>query len=267
MMPLIECRKLSFTWNTEGPKPTRALEDVTFSVGQGQIVAIIGPTGCGKSTLLQLIGGFEFPTNGEILFSGSLIEGPSAERGIIFQNPCLYPWLTIRGNVEFGPRMNGIESKVRRQLADKIIARVGLAGAEGKFPNELSGGMRQRVAIARALVTDPSVILMDEPFSALDFQTRLLMGQFLLELWAKFKITILFVSHSIDEVLLIADKVIVMSNGPGHIIDTIDVNLVRPRDLTTPDFNHYRLILTQEIRREAMKAFEADSALTAPIER
>lgn len=208
----------------------KALEDVTFSVKRGQFVTIVGPSGCGKSTLLQILAGLMEPTSGRVLLGGKELSGPSPNRvSVVFQDPWLLPWKTASQNVEFPLELRGVKAAERRHRAMKELELVGLVHAASRLPHELSGGMRQRVSIARALVQNPDVLLMDEPFGALDEQTRTRMGHELLSIWERTRQTIVFITHGLTEAIYLADKVLVMAAHPGRIIDRIDVPLTRPR--------------------------------------
>ncbi len=203
-----------------------AVEDNTFSV-------IVGPSGCGKSTLLRLVAGLQEPSAGRMLLDGRPIDGPSAERGMVFQSYTLFPWLSVRDNVMFGPKLKGLPRTECLAIAEDLIAAVGLNGFEESYPKELSGGMRQRVALARALANDPRILLMDEPFGALDSQTRQLMQELLLTIWNRHRKTVLFITHDIDEAIFLGDVVHVMTARPGRIKRSIPITIPRPRGIDT----------------------------------
>lgn len=207
----------------------RALGGVSLDVPAGAFVSVIGPSGCGKSTLLRIVDGLIKPDRGRVLVDGREVTGPGPDRAVVFQYFGLYPWMTVAKNVEFGLTLQGVAAKVRREKALANIARVGLRGFESHYPHELSGGMRQRVGLARALTLDPRVILMDEPFSAVDEQTREILQEQLLDVWAETRKTVLFITHSIDEAVYMADRIVVMGARPGRILEVIDVDLARPR--------------------------------------
>lgn len=207
------------------------LDDVTFSVARGEFFVIVGPSGCGKSTLLRIVQGLEPATNGEIRLAGRPLSGPSADRGFVFQQDSLYPWRTVLQNVVLGLEIMGKPGAARTERGMALIELVGLKGFEKHFPRELSGGMRQRVNLARALAIDPEMLLMDEPFAALDALTRETMQQELLRIAAAARKTVLFITHQIDEAVLLADKVLVMSARPGRVLETIPIELPRPRSL------------------------------------
>ncbi len=218
---------------------TRALDGVSLTVGDHEIVGLVGPSGCGKSTILNLVAGFLQPTSGRVLLDGAPLRGIGPERLVVFQTPALFPWLSVMDNVTFGPRMRGVPESEYAALARDIIADVGLAGFERHFPYQLSGGMRQRTQIARALVNRPEVLLLDEPFGALDAQTRLVMQSMLLGVWERYRATILFITHDVDEALFLSDRTYVLSAHPGRIEREIVVPFARPRDyalLGNPEF-------------------------------
>jgi NitT/TauT family transport system ATP-binding protein len=234
-----------------------ALAQINLSIRPKEFVALLGPSGCGKSTLLNVVAGFEAPSAGRALFRGMPITAPSPERAVVFQEPALFPWLSVTDNVTFGPRIQGIAAAEYRPRAERVIAQVGLEKFARHFPSELSGGMRQRVGIARVLAMDPEVLLMDEPFGALDAQTRTLMQELLLDVWERYKQTVLFVTHDVEEALLLADTVYVMSARPGRIKRTMKVDLPRPRPpevTTTPMFNELKREILRLIREEAIQA-------------
>ena len=217
-----------------------AIKDVSFRVKDGEFVCIIGPSGCGKTTLLRMIAGLEKITGGEILLDGREVVKPGSDRGFVFQEYTLFPWRTAQKNVEFGLEIQGMGKNERKELAKKYIDLVGLSGFESRYPKELSGGMQQRVAIARSLVNNPEILLMDEPFGALDAQTRNLMQVELLRMWEKEHKTILFVTHSVDEAVFLADRVIVMTTAPGGIREIVEVKVDRPRIRTDTEVNRVR---------------------------
>jgi NitT/TauT family transport system ATP-binding protein len=217
-----------------------ALEDINLTVDRGELAVIVGPSGCGKSTLLNIVAGLEHASSGAAVLEGEPITGPGADRGMVFQSYTLFPWLTVRKNVEFGLRLKGVPAAERAEIARKYINLVGLAEFENALPKELSGGMKQRVAIARVLANKPVMLLMDEPFGALDAQTRLLLQELLLDVWRQESSTILFITHDIDEAILLADNVYIMSRRPGRIKARVPVDIARPRDhkaSLTPEFS------------------------------
>ncbi len=238
----------------EGRNPVTALTGVDLAVGDGEFVALLGPSGCGKSTLLNIVAGFEQPTAGEVEIHGAPLGPPGPDRAVVFQEPALFPWLTVRDNVTFGPRIQGRERGSFEKEAQRYIDLVGLTGFEKHYPDQLSGGMKQRVGIARCLLMQPRLFLMDEPFGALDAQTRLQMQELLLHVWDTLKRTVIFITHDIDEAIFLADTVYVMSARPGRIRSRNPVHLPRPRDidlLTDPTFNALRRDILHQIREEA----------------
>ena len=206
-----------------------ALDGLSLSVKPNEFAVIVGPSGCGKSSLLYLIAGLEGITSGRISVGGKTVEAPGGDRGMVFQGYTLFPWLTVAQNVEYGPKRRKVPEAARKELVDHYLSEVGLADFRDHYPSQLSGGMKQRVAIARALANDPAVLLMDEPFGALDSQTRHTMQRLLLRVWDHSHKTVLFVTHDIDEAILLADRVFVMSGRPGQIRKVLDVNFPRPR--------------------------------------
>jgi NitT/TauT family transport system ATP-binding protein len=209
--------------------PVVALDGISSTLTEGEFICLVGPSGCGKSTLLNMLAGFDTPTSGHITLDGQTISGPSISRAMMFQEAALFPWLSALGNVEFGLKSLGLGAKERRERAQSYLEMVHLGGFGEAQPHELSGGMKQRVSIARGLAQDPPVLLMDEPFAALDEQTRMTMGDELLRIWAETRKTVVFVTHSLTEAVYLADEVIVMSARPGRIIDRIRIELPRPR--------------------------------------
>jgi NitT/TauT family transport system ATP-binding protein len=237
-----------------------AIDRLSLDVADREIVSIVGPSGCGKSTLLRLIAGLVRPTSGEIWLDGHQVTEPGADRGMVFQSYTLFPWLTVEGNVQFGPRLRGVPEPERREIAARFIQMVGLVGFEHAYPKELSGGMMQRVAIARALANDPEVLLMDEPFGALDAQTRAFMGELLLDIWQASPKTILFVTHDIDEALFLGDTVYVMTARPGRFREEVRLTLPRPRTLevtTSEDFVNAKRRVLAMIREETARTMGA----------
>lgn len=211
------------------PEGVLALDSIDLSISRREFVALLGPSGCGKSTLLNIIAGFATPTSGRVLQSGKPITGPSSKRSVVFQEYALFPWMTLQRNVEFGLKAAGVPAAARAANARGFLGQVELSGFEDRYPHEVSGGMKQRAAIARALAVDPSVLLMDEPFGALDAQTRVLMQEQIAALSAQSGCTILFVTHSIEEAVFLADRVVVLSPRPGRIRRELQVTLPRPR--------------------------------------
>lgn len=238
---------------TDGGVP--ALQDISIDVEAGKFVVIVGPSGCGKTSLLMMLAGLRHQTEGAILCAGKPIAAPDPERvGVVFQEASLFPWLTALDNIEFPLALRGMPRDDRRRRAGEMLTLVGLEGFGGRYPHELSGGMKQRVSIARGLVQDPPVLLMDEPFAALDEQTRMTMGQELLRIWSTTRKTVVFITHSLTEAVYLADEVLVMSARPGRIIDRIEVTLPRPRNyemMATDTFGRLRDRIWQQIRKSA----------------
>ncbi|MGG7647403.1 NitT/TauT family transport system ATP-binding protein [Pseudomonas frederiksbergensis] len=229
--PRLQVDKVSLRYQKPDGGVFTALDQVSFEVPDQQFAVLVGPSGCGKSSLLYLTAGLNEPTEGEIYVGGQQVQGPGADRGMVFQSYTLFPWLTVRQNVEFGLKRRGMAAAQRKEIVDYYVNEVGLSGFADNYAKQLSGGMMQRVAIARALANDPQILLMDEPFGALDSQTRLQMQQLLLRVWGNSKKTVLFVTHDIDEAILLGDRVYVMGARPGRIKQILDVPIERPRTL------------------------------------
>jgi ABC-type nitrate/sulfonate/bicarbonate transport system ATPase subunit len=239
----------------DGP-PTEALVPTSLTVVDNDFITILGPSGCGKSTLLRIVAGLDTPTRGRVLLDGDPVTGPGVDRGMVFQSYTLFPWLTIRQNVCFGLRERGMAQSRQDEIARYWLDKVGLTGFEHHFPKMLSGGMQQRTAIARALANEPKILLLDEPFGALDNQTRSLMQELLLAIWESDRKTVLFVTHDIEEAIFMANRVVVMSARPGRIKAEVAVTLPHPRHYTiktTPEFSALKAELTEQIRVEAIK--------------
>ena len=230
-------RNVTRTFDAENGS-REALENINLEVKPSEFLCIVGPSGCGKTTLLRMIAGLDYPTSGEIILDGTPVQGPSPDRGMVFQEFSLFPWRTVLKNVEFGLRIQG--KRDIKRTAECYIELVGLKGFEHSFPFQLSGGMKQRVAIARALATEPAILLMDEPFGSVDAQTRNVLQEELLEIWKRTKKTILFVTHSVDEAVYLADRVVVMSLRPGRILEVLSVDIERPRKRTSGQVNALR---------------------------
>jgi taurine transport system ATP-binding protein len=222
----IEVRGVTHSF-VRGKKATTAVADIDLTVEPGEFVMLVGPSGCGKTTILKLIAGFFTPSTGEVLINGEPVQGPGADRGMVFQQPTLFPWQTVRGNVEIGPRMRGASRDECRQISDHYLSLVGLADVADQRPQELSGGMQQRAAIARALANDPAIILMDEPFGALDAMTRERLQQEVKQIWAATGKSIVFVTHSVQEAVFLGSRIVVLSPRPGRMIYNEAVNLPR----------------------------------------
>jgi len=217
-----------------------ALRGANLAVPRGEFICLLGASGCGKSTLLRVVAGFETPTAGRVLVGVRAITGPGPDRGMVFQDYGLFPWLTVRDNIGFGPKARGLPRAEAGRIAGQYAAMVGLARFAAAYPHQLSGGMKQRVAIARVLANDAELVLMDEPFGALDAMTRERLQDELLAIWAERSLTVLFVTHAIEEAIFLADRVIVMSPGPGHIVADERIDLPRRRDVASPEFNEVR---------------------------
>jgi NitT/TauT family transport system ATP-binding protein len=245
-IPILEMRGVSKQFELQGQR-IEALRDAHLSVRKGEFVCLIGASGCGKSTLLRIVAGFETPSRGEALMWGMPIAGPGPERGMVFQDYGLFPWLTVRGNIGFGPSSRGRPAAEVKDTVDRFIELVGLQRFANAYPHQLSGGMKQRVAIARVLANDAEVVLMDEPFGALDAMTRERLQDELLDIWQRTGLTVLFVTHSIEEAIFLADRIVVMSPGPGRIESETTVALPRPRDVVAADFNEMRRQLSQQL--------------------
>ncbi len=226
-----------------------ALRGVSLVIGRGEFVCLIGPSGCGKSTLLRMIGGFETPSAGRVLMNGASITGPGPDRGMVFQDYGLFPWLTVRRNIGVGPAARGLPRSQVAKVVERFVTMIGLDRFADVYPHQLSGGMKQRVAIARVLANDAAVILMDEPFGALDAMTRERLQTELLTLWEATGLTVLFVTHAIEEAILLAGRVIVMSPGPGRITADVPIALPRPRDVVSAPFNEMRRHLAELLQR------------------
>jgi NitT/TauT family transport system ATP-binding protein len=237
-----------------------ALRDTSLDIARGELLCLIGPSGCGKSTLLNILAGFERPDSGKVLLNGVPIQRPGPDRGVVFQDYALFPWLNIQQNVEYGLREKGMNKAESRAIAQRFLAMVGLSGFERRFPHELSGGMRQRVALIRVLAIDPEILLMDEPFAAVDAQTRIILQEELQRLWMQTLKTVVFVTHSVDEAIYLADRVTVMTARPGLVKAIVPIDLPRPRDSTSDAFNRYRREIAQLIEVESRKVFAAAAA-------
>ena len=256
-MSQLSIQGVSRTFTSAKGQATQALLPVDFEVRDNDFVTILGPSGCGKSTLLRIVAGLDRATSGRVLLDGAPVEGPGAERGMVFQSYTLFPWLTIEQNIRFGLRERGMAEAQQKERAAYFIAKVGLRGFEQHYPKQLSGGMQQRTAIARALANDPKILLMDEPFGALDNQTRVLMQELLLGIWEAERKTVMFVTHDIDEAIFMANRVAVFSARPGRIKTELAVPLAHPRHYTiktAPEFMDLKARLTEEIRAESMAA-------------
>ncbi|SEP61923.1 NitT/TauT family transport system ATP-binding protein [Faunimonas pinastri] len=240
-----------------GGEPVRALEPTNLQVATNDFISVVGPSGCGKSTLLRIIAGLDRPSAGRVLLDGKPVAGPGPDRGVVFQSYTLFPWLTVADNIAFGLREKGLPERQRREIVASYIDKVGLRGFENHWPKQLSGGMQQRTAVARALANNPEVLLLDEPFGALDNQTRGLMQELLLGIWEREQKTVIFVTHDIEEAIFIGSRVLVMSARPGRIKTDMPVELAHPRHYTvktSPAFSALKARLTDELRDEAVHA-------------
>ena len=223
-----------------GDDEIEALARVDIAIAAGEFVCMIGASGCGKSTLLRIVAGFEEPSSGGVAVQGKPITGPGSDRGMVFQDYALFPWMSVHQNIGFGPRQRQLPRREVQAIADEFVRLVGLERFADRYPSQLSGGMKQRVAIARVLANNATILLMDEPFGALDALTREQLQRELLQIWARTGVTIIFVTHSVEEAVLLADRVLVMSAGPGRIENDIRIDLPRPRDVSSPEFNAVR---------------------------
>lgn len=256
----IDIKNLGVVFNAGG-NTVEAVSSVSMDVKPGEFVSLIGPSGCGKSTLLNIVAGFVKATSGDAQLDGAAIKGPGSDRGVVFQQYSLFPWLSVRKNVEFGLKMKGVPAAQRVPQARTLLGLAGLLAFENHYPDQLSGGMKQRVGIVRALATSPQVLLMDEPFGALDAQTRVVMQEILTNMWQQFRISVLFVTHDIDESIFLSDKIYVMTARPGRIKAEIKVPLPRPRtpEMTyTPEFIGLVQQLKALIREESLAAMGSE---------
>ena len=253
MSAYIQGRNVNLTFRPANRAPVRALANFDIDVEEGEFLSMVGPSGCGKSTFLNILLGLIKPESGELLLHGRKISGPGTDRAMVFQEFGLLPWRTVQHNIELGLELKRVPGAKRRGIAERLVALVGLSGFEAHYPHELSGGMKQRVGLARALATDPDVLLMDEPFAALDAQTRDLMQVELLRIWREAKKTVLFVTHQIDEAIYLSDRVVVMSKRPGRSKRIFAIKLPRPREYemrVTPQFNDLKLEIWNTLKDE-----------------
>jgi NitT/TauT family transport system ATP-binding protein len=253
MAAYIQGRNVNLTFRPPNRGPVRALHGFDIDIREGEFLSIVGPSGCGKSTFLNVLLGLIKPDSGDLTLRGRRIAGPGPDRAMVFQEFGLLPWRTVEHNVGLGLELKGVPAEARQQISARFIGMVGLNGFEGHYPHELSGGMKQRVGLARALATDPDVLLMDEPFAALDAQTRDLMQAELLRIWQEAKKTVLFVTHQIDEAIYLSDRVMVMTKRPGHAKKIFDIELARPRDYemrVTREFNDLKLDIWHTLKDE-----------------
>ncbi len=256
--PFISIRSLSKSFmDINNPEDVvHAVRDFDLDIAEGEFVCIVGPSGCGKTTLLRCIAGLVEPTRGEVRIQGKRLTGPGAERGYVFQSFALFPWRSVRRNIEFGLEIKGINKQERRRISDEYIEMVGLQGFEDSHPRELSGGMQQRVGLARALANDPEVLLMDEPFGSLDAQTRNIMQTEVLKIWNRTHKTIIFVTHSVDESIFLADRVVVLTARPADMKAIFPVDLPRPRDRASDPFAHIRHEVLEDLTEEVLRGIE-----------
>ncbi len=241
-LPIIEIRGVSKVFKQQD-QTINALSRANLTIAKGEFICLIGASGCGKSTLLRIMAGFEQPSAGEALMWGKPIDGPEPSRGMVFQDYALFPWLSVRDNIGFGPAARGLSSGEITSTVEKFVDLVGLGDFANAYPHQLSGGMKQRVAIARVLANDAELVLMDEPFGALDAMTRERLQDELLEIWQRTGLTVVFVTHSIEEAIFLANRVVVMTPGPGRIESDNAVTIARPRDVASPEFNDVRRVL------------------------
>ncbi|MGA3398907.1 MAG: ABC transporter ATP-binding protein [Acetobacteraceae bacterium] len=247
--PLLRVSNASKTY----PGGIQALRGANLIIERGEFVCLIGASGCGKSTLLRMIAGFEHQTEGDVVMRGKPVTGPGPDRGMVFQDYGLFPWLTVRGNIAFGPAERGKKKADVARIAERFIAMMGLERFADVYPHQLSGGMKQRVAIARVLANDAHLALMDEPFGALDAMTRERLQDELLAIWRATELSVVFVTHSLEEAIFLADRVVVMSPGPGRIVAEEPIVLQRPRDVSSPEFNAIRRRLAALLHADHVK--------------
>jgi NitT/TauT family transport system ATP-binding protein len=246
-----------------GDKEFLAIDRIDLEIATNEFVSIVGTSGCGKSTLLNMVGGLSEPTFGDIRIDGKPVTGPGRDRGFVFQGYSLFEWMTVEGNIRFALEKSRMSKAEKTELVREFVHSVGLAGFEKAYPRQLSGGMRQRVAIARALVYKPSLLLMDEPFGALDAQTRGMMQELLLKVWEEHKVTVLFVTHDVEEAIFLADRVVVLASRPGQVKRVLPVELERPRKfdiVTSPEFSALKRQVLADIREETLKVMALDPA-------
>ncbi len=260
-MAKIEVRGLTKSFQAIKGEAVEAINGLSFEVGENEFVGIVGPSGCGKSTLLYIIAGFIPPTTGEVLIDDTPVRGPGPDRGIVFQEYALFPWKTVQDNIKYGLEEKGLSKDEIERTVQQYVRLMGLEGFQRKYPKELSGGMKQRVALARTLAYDPDVLLMDEPFGALDAQTRELQQDELLGIWRERKKTVLFVTHSVDEAVYLSERVLIMTTRPSKIksVVTIELDRTRTREeiMTSPEFSNLRNTVWLDVREEVLKYYES----------
>ena len=254
--PVLELRALAkaFTEKKTG-RELEVLDGIDLEIGQGRLTCVVGPSGCGKTTLLRVIGGLEEPTAGEVLLDGNAVTGPGPDRGVVFQEYALFPWRTVLKNVTFGLTLKGLGADEARSRADDYLDTVGLKGYENLYPRELSGGMKQRVAIARTLAVEPRILLMDEPFASLDAQTRNGMQEFLAELWLRTPVTIVFVTHSVDEAVFLGQEIVGLSRRPARVVERFTNDLPYPRNRTDAAFTDLRARILEYLTEEMAESY------------
>jgi NitT/TauT family transport system ATP-binding protein len=251
--------RVSKTYGEHARVPVVALQETTLAIGRGRFVCILGPSGCGKSTLLSMMAGLIRPTTGSIRVGGAPVTGPGPERGLVFQEYGLFPWLTVRGNIAFGPECRGTARPARDAIVEKYVRLTGLGGFENRYPYELSGGMKQRVAIARTLANDPRVLLMDEPFGAVDALTRETLQDEILRLWKVERKTIVFVTHSMMEAAYLADEIVMLTARPGRVFAQLPVSLEHPRKRSDPEFLSFYGKAEEMFKEEVLKSADGDT--------
>ncbi len=265
-LPAIELRNVTKDFRTPAGGVYTALRDLSLSIRPGEFVAVVGPTGSGKSTTLGLISGLDRPTRGEVLVMGQPVQGVSRQVGFVFQTDAVFPWRSVLGNVAVGPMFRGVGRREGQRRARDWVARVGLAGFEDRYPHQLSGGMRKRVALAQTLINEPQILLMDEPFSALDVQTRVLMGNELLTLWSSTSASVVFVTHDLEEAIALSDRVVVLTAGPATVKGNYVIDLPRPRNVTeirfAPRFVELYHEIWEDLRNEVMISYERSKQIS-----
>ena len=254
----VSVQRLSKIFLPRGAAPVAALDSIDVDIADGEFLSIIGPSGCGKSTLLHILAGLEKPTSGEVLLDGRRIEGPGSDRVVMFQEYGLYPWMSVVQNIEFGLKAKGLPAQQRREQVTYFVNLVGLKGFEDRYPHEISGGMKQRVSLARALAPDPKIVLMDEPFAALDSLTRDILQEEILRIWGKLRRTFVLITHNIDEAIFLGDRVLIMTPRPGRIKEVLSIDLPRPRAASlrasNRQFLDYRVYLASRLHEERLRA-------------